>query len=84
MSGNLYHLDIPAETIVEEEEEENENIKNNRKQESSIKCNCDLVLSTFTSAIVMLKEMHTQDLLVAISQNGEVQIWNTAKSLPFI
>jgi len=65
-------LDIPAETIVEEEDEENENIKNNRKTENQIKCNSELLLSHFTSPIVALKEMNQQDLLVAISQNGEI------------
>ena len=77
MKGEVFRLDIPAETFVEDDEEENENNKNSRKRDNQIKCQAQKVVQFFTAPVIFVKELNSQDILVAISQSGEVQLWNT-------
>jgi hypothetical protein len=78
--GQVYTLDIPAETFVEDDEDENENNKNAKKRDNLIKCTHTKVVQYFTSGVIFVKELKTQDVLVAISVNGECQLWNTKES----
>ena len=79
-----YHFtqgNIPAETFVEDDEDENENNKNAKKRDNLIKCTHTKVVQYFTSGVIFVKELKTQDVLVAISANGECQLWNTKESI---